>query len=361
MNDLLDYAKKMQKTFEESPFNRVDALILSWLSYFCYPDYLKGERTVVLKNAGEEELLPQKEMFAPAFNRKKSKRLFALLQKSRRFGKAELSDYREERDEEQEKQFAALCIRIAPDVYFLSFRGTDPSFLGWKEDFNLAYLHPVPSQRAAAEYFAEQTARYPRGRFYLGGHSKGGTVAAYAALQCGQAQRERICRVFSFDGPALLGDQNGENSGPSSDGFFDEKYEKIIPRSSFVGMLFETRGDLPLVKSRNFSFLQHDPFSWRVKGLDFVGAKRRSKCSVRLERAINTWLEEMTLPERERAVNLVYGALNTLDTKDFDVFFKTLYKQVPALFREHKRLGEDDRAFFDEKIKRLFRLLRGKD
>ena len=103
--------------------------------------------------------------------------------------------------------------------------------------------------------------------------------------------------------------------------------------------------------------MQHDPFSWTVKGDDFVYLKKRTHSSVRIERAVNRWITELSFKERERVVELVYGALNTLDTKDFNVFFKTVYRQLPALYRQYRRLNAEDKTFFVLKIKRLQKLL----
>lgn len=351
--NILSYVKSNREGLSSSPFNRVDALVLCWLSYFCYPEYIKESGGAALKDMPLRGLLPDKLMFAQAFRPRTSKRLFRELTISPRFENFKLSDYRDERSETEEKQFAALMIELSENRYFISFRGTDPSFVGWKEDFNLMCRCPVPSQLAAAEYVKEQMSRHSEALFYIGGHSKGGNVAVYSAAACGVRLRERLLSVYNFDGPGFIDDacpcvENNEVFG---------KINKLIPAASFVGALLENGGEPEVIGSRGIGLLQHDPFCWRVANNDFIYLDRRTHGSVRLERAVNLWIKGLTLSERERMVEIIYAALSTLDTKSFNVFFKTIYRQIPALYRHYRRVNADDREFFNAQLKRLCRLL----
>ena len=39
---------------------------------------------------------------------------------------------------------------ILPDgSSYVAFRGTDSTIVGWKEDFNMTFLNPVPAQEEA--------------------------------------------------------------------------------------------------------------------------------------------------------------------------------------------------------------------
>lgn len=350
--NILNYAENKRDSFEKSPFNRIDAIILCWLSYYTYPDYLKGKKSVALKDFEKYGLLPDKQMYAEAFSPRKSKKLFRLLSCNPRFENVKFCDYRDERDEAQEKQFAAICIRFTKGKYFVAFRGTDPSFTGWKEDFNLAFCYPVPAQSTAVEYLKGEMLKYPDGQFYSGGHSKGGNIAVYAAVNADKELQKRIVTVFNFDGPGFINDVYVE------DGYENiaDRIIKIVPQSSFVGMLLETRDCYSIIKSRNLSVLQHDPFSWEVKNDDYCYLKDRSKFSKRLERAINNWITETPVEDRERMVEMIYGALTTLGLKDFNEFIKSLYRQIPVLYKRYKNLQSDDKLFLDEKITRLKQL-----
>lgn len=126
-----------------------------------------------------------------------------------------------------------------------------------------------------------------------------------------------------------------------------------MPNSSFVGMLFETRRQYDIIKSKSLSLLQHDPFSWVVEGYDFRRTERRTHFSLRLERALNNCLTDMPVCDRKRLIELIYGALKTLKTDNFNVFFWTIYIQVPKLYIRYRCLSKDDRRFFNQTMKKL--------
>ena len=47
-------------------------------------------------------------------------------------------------EKEWETQFSAITFILDDGTLFLAFRGTDETIVGWKEDFNMAFLNPVP-------------------------------------------------------------------------------------------------------------------------------------------------------------------------------------------------------------------------
>lgn len=121
---------------------------------------------------------------------------------SPRFRNIQMLGYTEQFDAAEEKQFAAVCFQITPDLCYIAFRGTDSTLVGWKEDFNMAFKCPVPSQKTAVRYLTD-AARHCRGKILVGGHSKGGNLAVYAAVKCSEDIQKRIERVYSHDGPGF--------------------------------------------------------------------------------------------------------------------------------------------------------------
>ena len=63
-----------------------------------------------------------------------------------------LSNYREYVDDE--KQFGAITIHF-DDKIFVSYKGTNGTVIGWKEDFTLGYEFPIISQVYAIDYLNE--------------------------------------------------------------------------------------------------------------------------------------------------------------------------------------------------------------
>ncbi|MCI9031919.1 MAG: DUF2974 domain-containing protein [Clostridia bacterium] len=354
-NNVISYVKQNLADFETEEPNEVDALALSWLSYFSLPKQLVCTGAKI-GELDDDKLRPDKEMYAASFNPKTSKKLFSFLRQSPRFKNSEIFRFTEDTSTDEEKQFGALCVKLKHDTYFISFRGTDASYVGWKEDFNLAYRFPIPSQKEGLAYVEKIMTAFPEAKFYLGGHSKGGNIAIYAAALLKSELQERIIGVYNFDGPGFPTEfqQSDVYASVSS------RIHKYVPNASFVGMLLETQNGFSVVKSGNISFLQHDPFSWAVRGKRFASAARRSSGSVWLERAVNEWIKEMPVCERERVVNIIFSALDELDARDFNAFFRTLYRQIPALSRQYKRLDKEDRAFIGCKFERLKAHMRGK-
>lgn len=350
--NIVGYAAERKNGSAACALDSVDALILCWLAYFCYPEYVRGDGATLgeMKSMG---LLPEDEMFGAAYRVRASKKLFSNLADNPRFSGIRLSDYVQISDEKQWEQFAAVTARLADGSCFVAFRGTDPSFVGWKESFSLAYRFPLPSQRDAAEYLAAQMKKSGGAKFFVGGHSKGGNLAIYAAANADDDLKGRICRVYCFDGPDF---PQGTLCGRELEKIAD-RVVKIVPKSSFVGMLFGDGRQARVVDSGAASVLQHDPFTWKIKAGDFVYKSRMTRSSQRLAMGVNAWICSIEVPDRQRFVSLVCGALDGLDTSDFNVFFRTLHRQIPALYRQYKRLNADDRAFVARHFRSLRRLV----
>lgn len=353
MKNFLYYAKHFTKTFAESPFNDVDALVLSWVSYFSFPETLNEGERIPLKDLPERGMLPFEEMYAQAFLPKKSQKLFRYMAQNPRFRDIRLFNKIDVYREKEEESFAAVCIETAPQEIFVSFRGSDTTFLCWKENFKLAYLEELPSQRDSAEYFQKVLSENESARFRLGGHSRGGTLAVYAAVQARNdpAQSDRIEQIFCFDGPGIYYKLYEE------DNYFAvrDKIRKFTPQSSFVGKLLDRERDIHiLIRSAYFSVLQHDPFSWKIRETAFQAAKRYTRTSQKLDAAVHAWLEELSKEEKERFIDIIFDALNTLDTHSFTVFFQTILSQIPPLYRQYKALGKQDKELFDAVMKKFF-------
>ena len=109
--------------------------------------------------------------------------LFQAAGENPRYANVRLGAVVEHINQGEQTQFAAATFQL-PDGHkrrkptykgtlVISFRGTDDSLIGWKEDFNMAFQYPVPAQRSASAYL-DMVARLWEGPIILVGHSKGG-------------------------------------------------------------------------------------------------------------------------------------------------------------------------------------------
>ena len=258
---------------------------------------------------------------------------------SKRFGNLILSNYVDTVDEILEKQFGAFHIRISPKHTYVVFRGTDDTLVGWKEDFNMSFIMPVPSQEAAVEYI-NSTCQYIRGRLYIGGHSKGGNLAIYSAVKCSERVRKKIDCVYNNDGPGF--DVNMIKSA---------KYQamlplikSIVPENSIVGMLLEHDEDYIIVKSSQSGLMQHDAMSWQVLGAFLVKAKKLSAQSRRLNKALSSWINSVDNERREEFVETLFGLLYASGAKNLSDVSADRLRSTREVIRQYAGLDKDSRT-----------------
>jgi len=149
-----------------------------------------------------------------------------------RYGDLRLCGFRKKLDPDTEEQFSALTVRLPDGTNVVTFRGTDDTLIGWKENFNLSVSMPVPAQTDALEYLEEVAAEL-EGDLIVAGHSKGGNLAVYAATEASEEVKARIREVYNFDGPGF-DEEFWESEKYLS---IQDKIHVILPEDSMVGTL----------------------------------------------------------------------------------------------------------------------------
>ena len=233
-----------------------------------------------------------------------------------RFRDVKMFAFEDSYDEEKVMQFSAVSFLLPDDSVFVAYRGTDTTLVGWVEDFNMSFMTAVPAQLRAVDYAVEVARRTPRRQLRIGGHSKGGNLAAYAAIYLPEKlQTKRLVAAYNNDGPCF----NAEVL--ASEGFARaaEKIHTFIPQSSAVGMLLEHTEDYTIIDSTTVSLLQHEPLSWNVLGNRFIYLGQRSEAAKLGDDVIREWLADLTKEERQEFVETVHqllsagGKIKTLD------------------------------------------------
>ena len=182
MADLYDYLQwRGDLTFSQAPVNPVDTLIFSALSYISFGGSVEAlpEVPISLKDAAEEFF-----RFPDQLERCRVKNDISLLQaavETPRFRNIMLLQYRSILIPEEETQFAAITFLLDDNSGVITFRGTDYTLVGWKEDFNMTFRETIPSQILAQEYTREIGSKYIM-PLRICGHSKGGNLAVFAAV-----------------------------------------------------------------------------------------------------------------------------------------------------------------------------------
>ena len=312
MGDILDYISwRGDLTWGQSPFCPVDALALSALAYIHLDGLVPAgpEGPVPLRRAAEQYLA------LPAGRRgrcrcEKDLLLLRALADAPRFAGAELCCCASRFVPEEETQFAALAVLPGDGSAYLAFRGTDATLVGWKEDFNMSFMDLVPAQMEAAEYVGAFAKAFP-GPLRLGGHSKGGNLAAAGAALAPMKARDRVEWVCSFDGPGFTSYLLARPGCQE----LRTRIRSFVPQSSVVGLLLTHEEPHTVVRSSQEGLFQHDLYSWQILGPDFVRLEEVDAGSRLIDRALKDWLSGLTNRERETVVDTLYDLLSAQDAK----------------------------------------------
>ncbi len=357
MANLMDYLDwRGDLTLDQDPFNEVDNLILAELSFVDFggivPPPGKGG-SVPLCDAAEAFFRQHPEGEPIEMGVLVPDEIPDMLRKmasSPRFGGMRLGGFADWLDEGRGEQFAALTVETGDGRLYLSFRGTDDSLAGWQEDFYLAFMPQVPAQAMAVQYVRDMappdSPREPR----LGGHSKGGNLAVYAAVQCPAAVQRRIESVWSNDGPGFHEDflelpQHRRIA---------ERIISIVPKSSVVGMLLEHEEDYTVVDSDQLGLLQHDGFSWQVMGRGFVTLGRITRQAQLSDTTLRQWLRGMSTEQREKFVHALFTVLKASGAATLTDLKAESFKAVGPMVKAMKDLDKETRDGLLDFVRMLF-------
>ena len=350
MGIIFDYLDQVAyDSIYDIPFNELDMLILTEITYLPFDQIVSNQIapdcTCRLFEAAEK--LPQDLSMLVTKNRLK---LLEKIASSTRFKNIKLMGYVNDIDPDVQKQFAAMIFKIKPDSYVLTFRGTDDSIIGWKEDFHMTYMDQVPAQKTAVNYLRKAMDALP-GQFILTGHSKGGNLASYAASQIEPEYQERIQSIYSYDAPGL------NHSVITSQGYqtISDKIKRYIPQGSIVGMMLETPKQAQIVKSTAIGGLaQHDTFSWQISDQTFVLLDNLNPDSLQVDKTLKNWVDSVSDEELKDFFDLFFGLILDAGISSINDLTKLEnFNKILAVFENANALTDQER----EMLTRLAKLL----
>ena len=306
MANMFDYLTwRGDLSLSQSPFQDVDSLILSTMSYIFFDGIVAEsleERITIGEMADRFLSRPQTEW---KLRIPEDERLLRVLKESDRFRNMELCGYVNKLDFQTEKQFAALTILLGDGTVLVAYRGTDYSLVGWKENFNMCFMDDVPAQLDAANYLIRVAEAFPHMKLRVCGHSKGGNLAVYGAAMCPKEVQEHICVVYNHDGPGfretMLKREGYQNILP--------RLKTFLPQFSVVGMLLEQQGEMIIIRSNEKGIMQHEPYSWEMIGADFVKQEGLTEKSYFLDSTVTRWMDGLTEEQRESFIDTIYEAV----------------------------------------------------
>ena len=306
--DMLDYLQwRGDLSFDESPFCAVDALVLCQLSYIHLdglvdPSFEAGKTLAAIYKDFTDDSNYIARCDVGAVINPKTIDLFAEAVKTKRFGEMTLCGYQTILNEERIEQFAAMVFIIDHKNAIVVFRGTDDTFVGWHEDFNLTYLDNIPSQLSGVEYLNKVEKAFG-GKILVAGHSKGGNVAVYASVYCNKGMRKKISDIYNFDGPGFGGQFFVKKEYREQ----ESKLHSFYPQFSVVGMTFYHPKEFKIVDSSGQNVFQHDAFSWNIRGSSFVFREEFTDESKFFYVAFNDWMDDMSKEDLKKFTQVFFN------------------------------------------------------
>ena len=342
--NIIDYIKKNKNhTFKELPFNEVDNLILSLLTYIDFTDIVPAfkKEKITLKEAAEK-ISDKKKSFRGLFISNTFK-MVQIMKDSKRYQDILLYNYM--KIVNSDMQFGAMTMKLPDKSIYISFAGTDSSIIGWEEDFKMTYLYPGASQKYASIYLNKATSLLDK-NIRIGGHSKGGNLSICAAMNARFFIKRKIKEITNFDGPGFLKKEIESKAYKK----IESKIKMFVPKESIIGMLLYNTPDYIVVKSKGLNIFKHDAFNWQCKNNALI-RDNQSKRSKNLQKKLTKKLEEMKTNERVNLVtNLfnIFKKINIKDTKEIKL------KEIFKLIKEFQKLDKETQNLLTELLIIIF-------
>nr|WP_231129320.1 DUF2974 domain-containing protein [Bifidobacterium choloepi] len=385
----MDYVKDETRDFTEYPFHAPDALVFALLSYDRIPGQVPrlarleerygtlGRRVksfnprhpfksvrslwsvpydgVTLRHVEEElaeheALDPDYDMHPGLVDPRIAHSFYRSTSRNPRFAVCEMNAADEQFDEDRQTQFAAVTFRLPTDTLVIAFRGTDDSLVGWREDFNMSFQYPVPAQREAADYL-DRVADFWPGRIVLTGHSKGGNLAIYAAMNARDDVKDRIEQIYSLDGPGFQQPVIASYEYST----VADRVTKIVPEYSIIGMLLEAPKDEHriVVTSSVDGLMQHSGFTWQMRGDRFNTVPDVAESSRTFNAAVNAWLSGMTQRQREHAVKALFRVLESSGQANVSGLMSGGLGVLPGMVGSYVGLNGEERKYINQAMRLL--------
>ena len=335
--DYLDWRGDLE--FELSPLNLVDLELFCQIIMVDFNGIIESGsynrkqtlKTVCQKNVDQKKDINRIGLLVPSITID----CFLKMGKTTRFKNIYLYNYNYKKDEYIKCQFGALTIETN-DTVVVVFQATDDTLVGWEENVNMIFTKGTPAEEMACAYLNNIASIIDKDKkLIVCGHSKGGHLALYTGLNVRNTVFNRVDHFYNFDGQGVwLKDYNKDLLK-----FRCEKITEVIPQTSCIGRLFEHPESYIVVESNQKGLLQHNSFTWEIKGPDFVYLNRRDKISREIEEAFHEAIVHLTYQERYNFSNSLFDFLYGTGHHrliEFEDGFTSMFKSYVKLSRTQK-------------------------
>ncbi len=339
MPNIFDYLEwRADLPLKADPFNDVDNLILAELAYTEFDGLVPEDGTKVpLESVRDGYFASHSKAEAMGSDNHilRAPVLMDGMLEGDRFRGLMLSDYINIIDTDSDLQISAVTYNLSDGSRYIAFRGTDNTVVGWKEDFNMSYLPETGGQRKAIEYL-NRVGSEKAGKLLVGGHSKGGNFAVYAAAFADPQVRRKIRRVYTNDGPGFRPEVMRSRGYKK----LLPKVTSVVPDTSIIGMLLTSQVSHKVVMSSEKGLAQHDALTWQVKGNDFVLAEP-SELGVFIRETQRDWLSKLDDKTRQLFVDTLFSLFEATGHETFGEIKEGKLKSVEKIISTAQDLSRE--------------------
>ena len=309
MYTIIDYLKYYKNTLlDDVSWNVMDNLVCAILIYLPLKsniDNISISKLYEISKSYNKTIKDQSIMISKACE------ILEIIKDSKRYRKLIMSDVLKVKN--NKTQFGACTFKIN-DKTIVSFQGTDGSFIGWIENFRLAYEYPTYTHYLAINYL-DQVTSYSDDITVVG-HSKGGNLAMVSAMEIKHPEKVQV--IYNFDGPGFRMDE-----------FKTEKYKimqskliNIVPTDSMIGILLNNK-NYTVIKSNEHAFREHCPTTWNTYGEFFIKSKL-SNISMQLHESTTKGIEELDQKQLKLVFETIFKSVGKPYTSDFKLTFNDI-------------------------------------
>lgn len=345
MANIFDYMDWRDISIKKVEFNEVDNLILARLAYFPF-DGIVDNSEISLEDAYKKYL---SQGTVGRILQKEDIDFFPKIAKSKRFGKIKLSNYINNLDLLQEKQFSAITLILPDNTIYISYRGTDDTIVGWKEDFNMSFNPVVPAQIEAKNYL-EKIANTYNNPIRIGGHSKGGNLAVYSAAFCSSNIQDRIINIYNNDGPGF------HDSIINSPGYKNilNKITTYMPQTSIIGRFLDHQENMVILKSTQTGIMQHDLYTWQVLGDKFVRDTLTNSSNF-IDTTVTNWLKEVSPKQREKFIDAFFEIISATKAETLADMNSNKIESLKLIVNAYKNLDSQSKEILSQTLITFFK------
>lgn len=350
---LFEYVDRLGKlSFSEFPFNVVDAMIFSILSYYRFDFMSKAFLSNLTIRKAAEIYFKDDNLLSLSSNKYRNPFLVKLMY-ANRYKDLELFNFVRDYDPKEDKQFEAICIKLSKKTCFISFSGTDSTLAGIKEDLDMSYNAEIPSQEKSEEYILNKNlSKFEK--IYLGGHSKGGSLAIYSAFSAPHTFKTKISKVFNFDGPGFINYDKDKKDNAS----LVDKIITIVPEMSLIGMIMNDMGNTLIIESDSYLIHQHNVFCWKINEYNrFIPVSYVSKSSNIFNRTINEYMKEVNIEDREKIVNSLWEIVKASDVTSIQELKDNIAISTLKVGQKLMSLTKEEKKYMKSNVHGILKIL----